>query len=115
MILLDVLSIFSGSCFLFYGFNCLFSKHMVIEFERFGIPQFLTLTGSLQILGGLAILVGVWMLPLLSFIGATGLSLLMLMGSIVRIKIKDSFLQSAPAFIFTALNAYLAYGYFILL
>ncbi|MFT4943975.1 MAG: hypothetical protein ACI8RH_001723, partial [Flavobacteriales bacterium] len=39
---------------------------MDIEFKRFGIPQFLKLTGSLQILGGLALLIGSWVLPILA-------------------------------------------------
>ena len=111
MTIIDVLSIFSGTCFLFYGASCLFSTHMSKEFKRFGIPQFLKLTGALQILGGFSLLIGCWKIPLLAFIGATGLALLMLLGSVVRIKIKDSFLQSSPAFIFTILNSYLAYTY----
>ena len=111
MTTIDVLSIFSGTCFLFYGASCLYSTHMSKEFKRFGIPQFLKLTGTLQILGGFSLLIGCWKIPLLAFIGATGLALLMLLGSVVRIKIKDSFLQSSPAFIFTILNSYLAYTY----
>ena len=115
MTLFNVLSIFSGSCFLFYGFSCLFSKRMALEFERFRIPQYLNLTGILQILGGLALLVGFRFLPFLAFLGAMGLSVLMLMGSVVRIKIKDNFVSSAPAFIFAFLNAYLAYRFFLIL
>lgn len=111
MTLIDVLSSFSGSCFLFYGVSCLCSTHMSKEFKRFGIPQFQKLTGILQILGGLALLIGCWQFPLVAFIGAAGLALLMLLGSVVRIKVKDSFLQSSPAFIFTILNSYLAYTY----
>lgn len=111
MTLIDVLSMFSGSSFLFYGLSCLFSNHMKNEFNRFGISQFLKLTGTLQILGGFALLIGFWKIPLLAFIGAAGLALLMLLGSIVRIKIKDSFLHSSPAFIFTILNSYLTYTF----
>jgi len=111
MTLIDVLSVFSGSSFLFYGLSCLFSNHMKNEFNRFGISQFLKLTGTLQILGGFALLIGFWKIPLLAFIGAAGLALLMILGSIVRIKIKDSFLHSSPAFIFTILNSYLAYTF----
>ena len=111
MTIIDMLSGFSGSCFLFYGVSCLYSNHMSKEFKRFGIPQFQKLTGMLQILGGLALLIGSWKFPLLAFLGAAGLALLMLLGSVVRIKIKDSFLQSSPAFIFAILNSFLAYTY----
>ena len=112
MTLINLLSAFSGGCFLFYGVSCLYSTHMTNEFKRFGIPQYLKLTGTLQILGGLALLIGFWKFPPLALIGATGLALLMLLGSIVRIKIKDSFLQSSPAFVFAILNSYLAYTFF---
>ncbi|MDB3977322.1 DoxX family protein [Flavobacteriaceae bacterium] len=111
MTILTALSVFSGICFLIYGTSCLSSPHMAKEFKRFGIPKFLKLTGMLQILGGLALLLGCWKFPQLAFTGSAGLAVLMLLGSIVRIKIKDSFLQSSPAFIFTILNSYLAYYY----
>lgn len=111
MTMYTALSVFSGVCFLIYGTSCLSSQNMAKEFKRFGIPEFLKLTGMLQILGGLALLLGCWKFPQLAFIGSAGLAVLMLLGSIVRIKIKDSFLQSSPAFIFTILNSYLAYCY----
>ena len=111
MTILTVLSVFSGVCFLIYGISCLSSPYMAKEFERFGIPKFLKSTGILQIIGGLALLFGSWKFPHLAFTGSAGLAVLMLLGSIVRIKIKDTFLQSSPAFIFTILNTYLAYCY----
>ena len=100
MTLIDVLSAFSGSCFLFYGVSCLYSTHMTNEFKRFGIPQYLKLTGTLQILGGLALLIGCWKFPPLALISAAGLALLMLLGSIVHIKIKDALIKSFPAALF---------------
>lgn len=109
------ISLFSGACFLFYGFSCILSSRMKLEFERFGIPQFRSLTGVLQILGGLSLLIGIYFLPFLAFIGALGLAVLMLMGFAVRLKIKDSFVLSAPSLMFGLLNAFLAYKYFMLL
>ena len=75
------------------------------EFKRFGIPQFQKLTGMLQILGGLALLIGSWKFPLLAFIGAAGLALLMLLGSVVRIKIKP---KSARQGLYTPNSTYWA-------
>ena len=109
----EIISLFSGSSFVFYGFSCLFSSKMALEFKRFGIPQYLKLTGILQILGGISLVIGIWTLPLLAFIGAAGLSLLMFLGFAVRMKIKDSFLLSAPALTFALLNGFIAYKYFI--
>jgi hypothetical protein len=111
----EVLSLFSGSAFIFYGISCLFTKKMALEFERFGIPKYLKLTGVLQILGGLSLVVGLWTIPLLAFIGSVGLSILMFMGFAVRLKIKDSLLISTPALAFAILNAFIAYKFFLLL
>ncbi|EAS19710.1 DoxX family protein [Nonlabens mediterrranea] len=110
-----VIAIFSGACFLFYGVSCLLSQRMVLEFERFGIPQYRKLTGILQILGGVSIIVGLYVLPIIGFVGSLGLSLLMFLGFGVRLKIKDSFALSAPALLFGLLNAFLAYRFLILL
>ena len=115
MNLITILSLFTSACFMFYGFNCLFSKQMKIEFARFQIPQFKNLTGVLQIIAGIGLLIGLYQSNLLAFIATTGLSLLMLMGFLVRLKIKDSFLLSAPSFIFVLINVYLAYQFYVLL
>ncbi len=107
-----VIVLFSGLCFVFYGFSCLLSSKMEEEFTRFGIPQYRKLTGILQILGGAGLIVGHYYLPLLEAIAAAGLSLLMFMGFAVRMKIKDSFALSAPALMFALLNGFIAYRLF---
>lgn len=95
--------------FLYYGYNCLFSEKMYAEFNRFqlSVTQ-LKLTGILQIMGALGVLVGLYF-NLLGLMASAGLSLLMLLGFGVRLKIKDSFLLSAPSFIFMLLNGYLSW------
>ena len=42
--------------FLVYGLCCIFSGHMVVEFERYRLARFRMLTGYLQILGALVLL-----------------------------------------------------------
>ena len=54
----NLLLIFSAISFLFFGIGCLRSPYLIAEFERYGVPQFRTLTGLLQLLGGLGILGG---------------------------------------------------------
>jgi len=89
---------------------------MVKEFQRFGLNEAQRkLTGILQILGGLGLVIGFEIIPLLALFSAVGLSLLMLMGFITRIKIKDNFYESSPSFVFMVLNGYLAYGYYLTL
>lgn len=41
---------------------------------------------------------------------AAGLALMMLCGVVVRIKIKDTVMQTVPAFAYMVLNAYLAFS-----
>lgn len=97
--------------FLFYGYNCIFSVVMDKEFRRFGLTTTQRkLTGVLQILGASGLLLGLFY-PKIGFAASLGLSILMLLGFIVRLRIKDSFLESAPSFIFMLLNAYLAYRF----
>ena len=76
---------------------------MLTEFKRYGLDKYRRLTGSLQILGALSLLAGLFYFPL-AVIGSAGLSLLMFMGLAVRIRLRDSFIKSTPAFFYAVLN-----------
>ena len=76
---------------------------MLAEFKRYGLDQYRRLTGTLQILGALALLGGLFYIPL-AITGSAGLSVLMFMGLLVRIRLRDSFIQSTPAFFYAVLN-----------
>ena len=102
MTLIYGLSYFSGISFLGFGFSCLFSSKMVIEFERY---QLRTTTGFFQIIGGIGLL-SAGLNPTVLSISALGLCILMLLGFVVRIKIKDSLIQSFPSFFYMVLNGY---------
>lgn len=106
MTLVTVLILISGASFLYYGVAAIAAKNMQAEFERYGLDKFRALTGYLQLLGGVGLLIGL-KIPLILSISAAGLSLLMLMGFAVRIKIGDSFLLSMPSFLFMLLNLYI--------
>lgn len=108
MTLLQALVLFSAVSFLMYGFRSLTTEAMKAEFERYGLAKFRVLTGSLEIIGALGLLVGLFFHPLL-IIAAAGLSLLMLLGFGTRLVIKDPFLQCLPSFIFLLVNAYILY------
>ena len=79
---------------------------MVEEFERYGLSKFRTLTGVLEVLGGLGIFVGLFFKPLLLF-SAGGLTTLMLLGVITRIRVSDPIIETVPAFILLLLNGYI--------
>ena len=111
-----IITLFVAICFTGYGITCLFSEKMVNEFQRFGLTDLQRkLTGVLQILGSIGLVVGYFFYPALALFSAIGLSLQMLLGFAVRIKIKDGFYDSSPSFVFMVLNGYLAYAYYLLL
>ena len=77
------------------------------EFRRFQLSNNQRqLTGILQILGGISLLIGL-AIPIVGVLAAGGLALQMLLGFIVRLKVKDSIIQSSPSFIFMILNGFL--------
>ena len=103
----------SSGAFLFYGINSLISQKMANEFIRFGLnKQKRLLTGYLQILGALGLAFGYFYSADLVFIASAGLTLLMLLGFAIRIKIKDSISQSLPALLVAFLNLYICIGYY---
>jgi hypothetical protein len=102
---LDVLVIFIAVSFVYYGLACLFSRYMAQEFQRYGVPKFRPLIGSLEVLGAVGLIAG-YVVPYLQILSAGGLALLMLSGCLLRIKIKDAWTQILPAFFFFVLNGF---------
>jgi len=109
MNILSYLVLFSGFSFLFFGCACFVSKKMKLEFERYGLPSFRKMIGALQLLGGAGLIVGMVYSPALQLYAAFGLSVLMLLGFLVRLKIKDALLLAAPSLFYALLNAYICY------
>ncbi len=107
-----ILVAINSLAFLYYGLNCLFSKKMINEFYRYGLNDAQRhLTGLLQLLGALGVVTGI-VEPIVGMASTAGLTLLMLLGFGIRLKIKDSFIESLPSFTFMAFNAYLFFLYF---
>ena len=79
-----------------YGLSCLTSRHMRREFARYGIPQFRALTGALQILAAIGLVIG-FGTPLLGSLAAAGLALQMACGLAVRLQIGDPWFKCLPA------------------
>lgn len=109
MLLVLILSYFSGVSFLGFGIGCFLSKKMEKEFIRYGLSNYRKITGFFQILGGLGLL-GLSFSNKLWGISSLGLCVLMFMGFVVRIKIKDGFIRSFPSFFYMIVNGYI-FGY----
>jgi hypothetical protein len=106
MRLLDILILISSLSFLIYGLSYFTSPHMKSEFKRFGLEKYGLLTAVLEIVGALGLLLG-YLINTILLISSGGLALLMFLGFLVRLKVKDSLLVSLPALFFMLLNAYI--------
>lgn len=106
--LLNLLILISSLSFLGYGIAYFKSTSMKSEFIRFGLEKAGALVAVLEILGAIGLMVGLKLYPVL-LISAGGLATLMLLGVAVRIKCKDSFWISMPAFLFMILNGYICF------
>jgi hypothetical protein len=98
----------SSALFLFYGVACLSFEGMKRDFERFGLSRFRTLTGSLEVLGALGLIVGQLWPPLVP-LSAGGLALMMLVGVAIRIRVLDSLAQTLPALVLMCVNLFIAW------
>jgi len=92
--------------FLFYGWSCIYSKRMAREFDRFQLSKLRLLIGSLEIAGAAGILVG-YQVPILGFLSTLGLAVLMAAGVVLRLRLKDPFLDIVPAAFFMCLAAWI--------
>lgn len=106
------LVIISSLSFLFYGVLVLSTDHMALEFKRYRLTRFKTLTGFLEIVGGVGSLLGLLNQPIL-MLSTIGLSLLMFLGVCVRIKVRDPWPQIIPAFILMLINIYIFYDCYL--
>lgn len=89
--------------FLGYGAGCLTSQIMKDEFLRYGLPQLRVLTGTLQLLAAIGLLLGfIW--PVCAMLAALGLSLMMGFAVVVRLRIRDPISGFLQAFVCLLLN-----------
>lgn len=83
---------------------------MKSEFKRFQLENLALVVIILEIFGAIGLLVGFWFYKPLLQVASGGLTSLMLLGLIVRLRQKDSLWVSIPALFFMVLNAYIFWG-----
>ena len=106
-----ILILISALSFLAYGSACFFYPSMKREFERYGFGTQRTWIGGLQLCAAVGLLAGLSQ-PWMGRAASAGLALMMLVAVGVRIKIKDTLLQTTPALFYLVLNAYLCLAAF---
>lgn len=100
----------SSISFLGYAVAYFKGTKMKKEFVRFGLKKYALLTIVFEIIGAIGLLIGHFLeMPLLLKISAIGLSFMMFLGILVRIKVKDGLFVILPAFFFFMLNVYIAW------
>ena len=104
-----ILILISSLSFIGYGIAYFNSPQMKSEFKRFRLEKVGALIAVLELLGAVGLMVGLKFHPIL-LISSGGLALLMFLGVATRIKVKDGFWMSLPAFIFMILNSYIIYA-----
>lgn len=105
-LLYQVSKALSIALFLYYGIAVLVSNAMAAEFERFGMSRFRRLTGGLEVLGALGLIVGYFVPPFV-IAASGGLTLLMAAGVVVRFRSGDSLVDALPALVMALLNAFI--------
>lgn len=104
MTLLSLFTFISIVSFLFFGIACLTTKQMKTEFVRYGLSKYRKLIGILQLLGALGLIFGYYYSTIIHALAALGLAVLMFLGFLVRLKIKDSLIQTLPSLLYAVLN-----------
>jgi hypothetical protein len=98
----------SSLSFLAYAISYFISPNMKNEFKRLNVEKLGLLTIVLEILGAFGLFVGLLFKTIL-LISSGGLALLMFIGLMLRIKLKDGLIISFPATFYMILNAYIFY------
>tara|TARA_B110000977_G_scaffold10002_1_gene13100 strand:+ start:920 stop:1270 length:351 start_codon:yes stop_codon:yes gene_type:complete len=105
---LTICILLSSLSFFAYVSSYFITPHMKSEFKRFSLEKLGLLIIVLQFLGATGLLVGLKFNSIL-VVSSLGLALLMLLGLLVRARLKDSLWISLPAFFYMSLNAFIFY------
>ena len=104
----QVIILFISFSFLFYALYAIFSKKMKAEFSRWGFQKYRILISCIQFSSGFSLLLS-FFYPFLVIYCSSIFFIMMLGAFFVRIRIKDSFLDTLPALLYLFLNAIIIY------
>ena len=99
-----VLQIFSGVSHIIYGLLTLVNPFYEEEFIRYGFPDFRIWVGITQTLAGGLLLLGFNSHKFIQYSSAY-LAIMMAVGFITRLVIRDGLLLSSPAFVYMLVNS----------
>lgn len=107
-----IIQVVLGLLFVGIGSMTVAGRKMFVEnFRRFGYPQwFRIVTGSLEVLGGLGLLIGIW-LPWLAAFASAGLTLVMLGAVFTQVRTRESWQKIVFPLVVGALVVVVAASY----
>ena len=111
-ILIIIVQVVLGLLFLLIGSMTVAGMKMFVEnFRRFGYPQwFRIVTGSLEVLGGIGLLIGIW-LPWLAALASAGLILVMLGAVVTEVRTREPLQKIVLPIVLGALAIVVAISY----
>jgi len=111
-ILIIIVQVVLGLLFVAIGSMTIVGRKMFVEnFRRFGYPQwFRVVTGSLEVLGGLGLLIGIW-LPWLAALASAGLILVMLGAVVTEVRTREPLQKMVLPIVLGALAIVVAVNY----
>ncbi|MFK8025509.1 MAG: DoxX family protein [Ilumatobacter sp.] len=102
-IVLAAAALMSASAFTYYGLTCMYSTSVRREYLRYGIPGLRVLNGSLMLCGAGGLMLGLLVWPLGMF-AAAGLTTMMLLGLLTRVRLGDHPRLMIPAALLAVIN-----------
>ena len=111
-----VVQVVLGLLFVLIGSMTVAGRKMFVEnFRRFGYPQwFRVVTGSLEVLGGLGLFIGIW-LPWLAALASAGLTLVMLGAFLTEVRTREHLQKIVLPLVMGALAIVVALNYWPML
>ena len=103
MELVKICAVVSSLSFICYVISYFVSPNMKKEFIRYGLQKLGLFVIILQFIGAVGLIIGFKYPPIL-LISSLGLSLLMMAGLLVRLRLKDSLWASFPALFLYAIK-----------
>ena len=104
---LVLLIVLSAVSFVYYGVGCLASQRLRDEYLRYGVPHLRVISGTLQLLGAAGVVIGLTIEPI-GVAAAAGLCVMMTLGVVVRMRMRDTFRVMIPAASLAVINGVLA-------
>lgn len=111
-ILIIIIQVVLGLLFVGIGSMTIVGRKMFVEnFRHFGYPQwFRVVTGSLEVLGGIGLLIGIW-LPWLAALASAGLILVMLGAVVTEVRTREPLQKIVLPIVLGALAIVVAASY----